>query len=119
MTSKTIDDTVTELVNTHFPSGIGVDLTTNQERALRQCIMAALVAGGIMVTSGDESSPLVRAMAQSAREFESTLGDLDNTVRIPSAVYPWGWYYQDPDIQDKFRKFCRQEKQTIMRRLGM
>ena len=74
------------------------------------CVDAALISGGIQAISGGENNHLVHVMAKDAKEFEKTLGHATNTTRVPSSVYPWGWHYEDSDVQKKFREFCQRSK---------
>lgn len=107
---KKHDEVVDELIAEHFPPAVYANMTDRQKECVQSCINAALISGGIQAISGGENTHLIRVMAKDAKEFEKTLDHTTNTTRVPSSVYPWGWHYEDDDVQKKFREFCQRSK---------
>ena len=110
---KKHDEVIDELIATHFPRAVYANMTDRQKECVRSCVDAALISGGIQAISGGENNHLVHVMAKDAREFEKTLDGVTNTRRVPSSVYPWGWHYEDDDVQRKFREFCQRNKGVV------
>ena len=110
MASNDIDALVNELIAAHFPPAVHANMTLQQKECLQTCIQHALVEGGIQVMAGKnggEFNTVTLEINKDAKEFEKTLDHLANTQRVASSAYPWGWHYQDDDVQKKFREFCK------------
>jgi hypothetical protein len=113
MTSKTIEELVVDLTDAHFTAAVYANLTCHQKDCIYSCIKAALITGGVQVMFAREDNPLVRAMEVDAKEFEIIVDPQTDTTRTPSAAYPWGWRYEDDDVQAKFREFCQRKDVVV------
>lgn len=110
MTNKTPSEVVQDLITAHFPSAVYANMTERQKECLQSCVAAAMLFGISQIADGGENSELKRAMAKDAAEFEKTLDPRVNTKYFKSSAYPWGWCYEDGEVQRQFREFCISRK---------
>lgn len=112
---KTSENKIRELMAEHFPPEVFDKLDKGLQERIRRAMVSALWAGvttfGRHVLAEPETpiDPLVRAIAEDAAAFEAML--VENGVKAAvnrerCSLYPWGWRYTDPRIQDHFRRFC-------------
>ena len=110
MTQFVTDEEVQNLIDAHFPSAIFTNMTERQKECVRSAIVCAITVGAAKSMVSGENSHLAMIMAKEVVEFEKTVDSATNLTRTLSSAYPWGWHYEDDDVQKKFREFCQRNK---------
>ena len=106
----TEEEEVQGLIVAHFPSAIFSNLTERQKECVKSAIACAVAVGAVKGMISGENNHLAIVVAKDAVEFEKTVDPSINLTRVSSSAYPWGWHYEDSDVQKKFREFCCQDK---------
>lgn len=106
--AKTPDEITDELIEKNFQQSDYSCMLPREKEAVRKCIKQALAIGGMLelIRDSNVNLALIEEISKDAENFEKTLDASTDTTRVPSAVMPWGWDYQDKELQKKFRDFC-------------